>query len=264
MPKQRLYLDESGDHTTKNFRPTEWDKRYLCLFGCSFDVEMCHNKFCPDFEAFKEHHFGGNPDDRVILHREDVRAKRGCFGVLKDTAKCQAFNEDLIKIASTAPFRAFAVVIDKLSSAGKTFGPISSQPYHVGLLAILERYCGWLKFGRMNGDVLAESRGGREDEQLKAAYVSIYSGGTNYNDSQFFRGTLTTKEIKIKGKAHNIAGLQLSDMLAYPAKRQILWENNRAPEPTGFTKELAEVLEKKYNRRFANSRVQGYGKILID
>jgi hypothetical protein len=155
-------------------------------------------------------------------------------------------------------------VIDKLSTASKHFGPIASHPYHVGLLGLLERYCGWLKFGRWTGDVLAESRGGREDHQLKAAYISVCTGGTNYHKPEFFQTVLTSREIKIKPKSQNIAALQLADMLAYPAKRQILYEFGRAPKPTGFTAELAQAIERKYNRRYATDQVVGYGKILID
>jgi len=263
VPNQRLYLDESGDHTTRGFRASQWDKRYLCLFGCSFDLQMCHKSFSPQFEDFKVRHFGGDQDDPVILHREDVKARRGRFGVLVEADACAKFNKELLEIVSKAPFRAFAVVIDKLSTAGKDFGPISAHPYHIGLLTLLERYCGWLKLGKWTGDVLAESRGGREDEQLKAAYVSVHTGGTNFHKKEFFQKQLSSKEIKIKPKSQNINPLQLADLLAYPAKRRILWDFNRGPEPTGFTADLAEAIEKKYNRRYADDQVVGYGKIMI-
>jgi len=262
--KQRLFLDESGDHTVREFNPKQWDKRYLCLFGCSFDVEHYRKKWQPDFEEFKRRHFGGDPEDPVILHREELKAKHGLFSVLRDQAKCDAFNKELLEIADKAPFRGFAVVIDKFSIAEKHFGPVGTHPYHVGILALLERYCGWLHFGKQTGDVLAEARGGREDQQLKAAYVAVYSGGTRFNAANFFQKVLSSTEIKIKPKVQNIAALQLADMLAYPAKRRILGELNWAPAPTGFTNELAQAIERKYNRRFADNKVLGYGKIVIE
>ena len=77
-------------------------------------------------------------------------------------ANCKAFDGELLDMVSKAPFRAFAVVIDKLSIEAKHFGPVGAHAYHIGLLALLERYCGWLRFGKWTGDVLAESRGGRE------------------------------------------------------------------------------------------------------
>jgi len=128
---------------------------------------------------------------------------------------------------------------------------------------MLERYCGWVKFAQHTGDALAESRGGREDLLLKGAYQSVHSGGTSFRSSGFFQSTLTSKEIKIKPKTQNINALQLADLLAYPAKRQILDDFGLGPTPTGFTKQMAETLESKYNRRYANGQVRGYGKIVI-
>lgn len=226
-------------------------------------MEICHRKFYPYFEDLKLRHFDGDPDDPVILHREDVKSRRGPFAVLLDRAKCDAFNAELLELASKSSFRAFAVVIDKLSVASKHFGPISAHPYHIGLLSLLERYCGWLRFGKWLGDVLAESRGAREDLQLKAAYQSVYTGGTRYYPASFFEKTLSSREIKIKPKTQNIPPLQLADLLAYPAKRKILFDFRLAPKPTGLTLEIGEAIEGKYNRRFATDQVVGYGKILI-
>jgi len=74
---------------------------------------------------------------------------------------------------------------------------------------------------------------------------------------------LTAGEIKIKPKLANIPGLQLSDHVAYAAKRRILEENGRAKALTGFEKEVADVLEGKYNRHLYNGRVNGYGKVFL-
>jgi Protein of unknown function (DUF3800) len=263
MARQRLYIDESGDHTTTGFTPVQWDKRYLCLLGCAMDIEYCRTSFTPDFEAFKARHFDCDVDDPVILHREDLKSKRGPFRCLTDSAKNVAFNRELLELVDQTRFVVFAVVIDKLNTHGRYFGPISPHPYHVGLLAMLERYCGWIKFSRHSGDTLAESRGAREDLLLKSAYQGVYSGGTGFRSRDFFQSALTTKEIKIKPKTQNICALQLADLLAYPAKRQILEDCGFGPAPTGFTKQMANILEKKYNRRYANSQVRGYGKIVI-
>ena len=92
---------------------------------------------------------------------------------------------------------------------------------------LLERYCGFLHFYNAKGDVLAESRGGIEDKQLKVAYKTIYEGGTQFREFTFFQNVLTTKEIKLKPKTANIAGLQISDLVAHPIKHEILIENNR-------------------------------------
>lgn len=259
----RLYIDESGDHT---FRPTSAEdshKRYLCLLGCAFEVSNYKSEFSPLFEALKSVHFECDTDDKIIFHREDMVARRHPFSYLTDRAKCAAFDEDLLTVIAGADFRAFAVLIDKAAISTRNFGPLPSHPYHVGLLAMMERYCGWLSFTGAEGDVMAESRGGREDLSLKAAYKTVYDAGTRYHQKNFFQSVLTSKELKLKKKEHNICGLQLSDMLAYPARRDMLCDIKKGAPLTGMTKTLSEVLTKKYNRQVYQGRISGYGKIFL-
>jgi hypothetical protein len=263
MSKQRLYIDESGDHTIQGVKASQWDKRYMGLFGCSFEFDYCRSVFNPAIEALKKKHFGDEMDEPIILHREEIKKRVGPFKVLLDKSKSDAFCADLLGLVNESNFRAFIVLIDKLGCSGRYYGLPESQPYHIGLLTMLERYCGWLSFSRQTGDVLAEARGEREDKQLKAAYREIYAGGTRFKPSAFFQRTLSTKEIKIKLKAANISGLQFADLLAYPAKMRMLEDRGITKPTSGFTKEIADALEKKYNRRFANSQVSGYGKVYI-
>jgi hypothetical protein len=259
----RLYVDESGDHT---FRPAAVDdphKRHLCLLGCAFETEIYIKDFVPAFETLKATHFAHDPDDKVILHREDVKARRFPFSCLCDRAKAEAFDNDLVGLLKKSSFRAFAVLVDKATTQGKNFGPLPSHPYHIALLAMMERYCGWLAFTGKEGDVMAESRGGREDTSLKSAYRTVYDAGTRYHDKDFFQSVLTSKELKLKKKEHNIAGLQLSDLLAYPARRQILHEIRRGYALTGITKVCVEILDTKYNRQEYTGKIPGYGKIIL-
>ena len=263
MAKQRLYIDESGDHTLQGVKASQWDKRYLCLLGCQLDEDYCRKTFAPTLADFKTRHFGDEFDDPVILHREEISARKHPFHVLKDKAKNTAYCEELLGLIESTQFTVFAVVIDKVSTSSKWYGLADSHPYHIGLLAMLERYCGKLNFSRNTGDVMAESRGGREDTQLKAAYRAIYDGGSSFRPAAFFQKALSTKEIKIKPKVANIPGLQRSDLLAYPAKMRMLEEAGGNRPATGFTKEVADALVKKYNSRYANGQVSGYGKVFL-
>jgi hypothetical protein len=261
--RYRLYVDESGDHTYNPLAADQWDKRHLCLFGCAIDLDHYQRQCRPAFHEFKARHFGSDPDDPVILHREDIRARRGPFGILTDTEKAKAFDTELLGLLQETAFRAFAVVVDKHATQGKTYGPLPSHPYHIGLLAMMERYCGWLNFSGDEGDVLAESRGGREDHQLKAAYGTVHKSGTRFRSAEFFQKVLTSKELKLKPKVHNIAGLQIADLLAYAAKRRLLFEAKAGPALTGYTSQVAELLEPKYNRHVYSGRTWGYGKIFL-
>jgi hypothetical protein len=137
------------------------------------------------------------------------------------------------------------------------------HPYHFCLAAILERYCGFLRFYNVKGDVMAESRGGEEDNQLKEAYQNVYNNGTLFRGSSFYQNVLTTKEIKIKLKVANIAGIQIADLIAHPSKKRILLENKRTAEPDRkiFGGLICEAIESKYNSY--SGKVSGYGKVFI-
>ncbi len=161
-------------------------------------------------------------------------------------------------------YTVITVVIDKKAHVER-YQEFAFHPYHYCLGAMLERYCGFLHFNNAKGDVLAESRGGSEDKQLKEAYFNIYESGTQFRRPPFFQNVLTSKEIKIKQKQANIAGLQLADLLAHPLKQEILIENNRVQEVKEelFGGKICEIIKEKYNRHYFQGRIEGFGKVFI-
>ena len=252
-----MYIDESGDHTYSEA------KRYLCLTGIIFENQNYRDVFHPALDAFKQKHFPHNPDEPVILHRREIIDRKGRFGVLRDEAKRQEFNKDLLRFLEDHKFRVISVVIDKHAHQKKYSYP--SHPYHYCLLALLERYCELMNTYNVHGDVVAEARGGKEDMKLKEAYRNLYETGSYYHPANFFQTSLTSKEIKIKPKSANIAGLQLADLLAHPCKVEILFDNGHQREWDGeFEKKVCESIQKKYNKNDKTGRIKGYGKIFID
>lgn len=282
----RLYIDESGDHSygkkelkehryefdgiTTNITSNHYpelerdDKRYLGLMGCIIEAEKYKNLFHPKLEDLKQKHFPHSPDDPIILHRKELVNKSSHFWRLRDTEKEKEFNEDILTYLSIMEYTVIAVVIDKKAHIER-YQESAFHPYHFCLGVLLERYCGFLHFYNAKGDVLAESRGGIEDKQLKVAYKTIYEGGTQFREFTFFQNVLTTKEIKLKPKTANIAGLQISDLVAHPIKHEILIENNRITrtEEKSFGKKICEIIKRKYNRHYCTGRVEGYGKVFI-
>ncbi|HPB48590.1 MAG TPA: hypothetical protein PLX16_08240, partial [Exilispira sp.] len=104
------------------------------------------------------------------------------------------------------------------------------------------------------------------DKQLKEAYRNIYNSGTQFRKPKFFHNVLTSKEIKLKPKSANIAGLQLSDLLAHPLKQEILIEQNKISRSKDnvFANKVCEIVNrKKYNREFYDGRIYGYGKVFL-
>lgn len=287
MPRiYRLYIDESGDHSygkkelrklqikfkdrtidyPKGYYPEleKEEKRYLGLTGCIIEAEKYRSIFYPRFEELKQRHFPHNPDEPLILHRKDIVNKRGLFWRLRDPEKEELFNEDLLSLFDEMDYTVITVVIDKKVHIER-YEESAYHPYHYCLSALLERYCGFLHFCNAKGDVLGESRGGTEDRQLKDAYKCIYDSGTQFRRPEFFHSVLTSKEIKLKSKQANIAGIQLADLLAYPLKQEILAENARIPHIPDelFGKSVCGIVKKKYNRQFYDGRIYGYGKVFL-
>ncbi|MCX6731877.1 MAG: hypothetical protein NTX55_02745 [Candidatus Parcubacteria bacterium] len=166
----------------------------------------------------------------------------------------------------TSDYRIIIAVIDKKSHAER-YKEAAFHPYHYCLAVLLERYCGFLNIYNSIGDVLAEQRGGAEDMQLKEAYRRVYESGTTQRNREFFQKTLTSKEIKIKPKSSNIAGLQLADLLAHPCKNEVLADNKRITEEEWkskrFGEEVCKCLIPKYNKHIFNGKINGYGKIFL-
>lgn len=232
------------------------------LTGCVVETGVYANQFYPMLEELKMKHFPHSPDDDVILHRKEIIHKEGSFWRLRNPEVEKRFNEDILAFFEQQEYKVITVVIDKLAHIER-YGIVAFHPYHYCLAAILERYCGFLNAYKVKGDVMAESRGGEEDSKLKEAYQNVYNKGTLFRDSSFFQNVLTSKEIKIKPKIANIAGIQIADLIAFPCKQSILVENKRIHEPDRnlFGGKVCEIIEKKYNSY--NGRVPGYGRVFI-
>lgn len=254
----RLYIDESGDHSYSNLELPE--TRYLCLLGCIFDLEIYRRTFQPQLEELKQTFFPHDPDDPVIFHRTKLINKKGVFKALQNVAIEDEFNANLLRLVRDTNYSLIAVVIDKKAHIER-YEDSAWHPYHYCLTAMLERYCGYLNFLNQKGDVLAESRGGKEDQQLKEAFKHIYESGVHHRSAAWFQKALTSHEIKLKPKNKNIAGLQLADIIAHPAKQEILLEKNCIPAIVqGFGQELCQAFSNKYNNHIFSGKVWGYGK----
>ncbi len=257
--RYRLYVDESGDHVCK--RMEDERHRYLCLLGCWFRGDAYHD-FHSGLETFKQKHVPHSPDEPVILHREDIINRRGPFWRLRDDNTRQAFDDDLVNLVEQAQFTVVAVVIDKATLQSKY--PTPAHPYHLAMGFMLQRYCGYLNHVSRHGDVMAESRGGSEDRKLKESYAFTYERGAWMREARFFQQALTSRELKVKLKSANIAGLQLADILAHPVRHGTLWRSRLVvDEPSPFAARLLTVIERKYNRHLYDGRVDGYGIVLF-
>jgi hypothetical protein len=218
--------------------------------------------FADDLERFKRGIFGPRPDKPVVLHRSDIINRKGPFGVLCDQEIRERFDSGLLEVISRAKFLMTCMVIDKQKHMEKYTSPF--HPYHYCLAAMLDRYSGWLNYKNIVGDVMAESRGKEEDLQLQQAYRRVYESGTLLFNHQHHQRALTSKNIKLKSKSVNIAGLQLADILAHPIKQSMLHEKKLIDNPRGnFGKLVCTAAEYNYNTNTRTGKVEGYGKVWL-
>ena len=261
LPNQRyrLYIDESGDHVYEHLADER--HRYLCLLGCWFRGDS-YEQFHANLEAFKKLHVPHSPDEPVILHREDIVNRRGPFWRLRDEAARVAFDDALVGLVAETSFTLVAVLIDKAALRSKY--PTPSHPYHLALGFMLQRYCGYLNHVSRQGDVMAESRGGREDRLLMDSYSRVYGQGVWMTHAADFQRALTSKQLKVKPKSFNIAGLQLADILAHPVRDMVLaYHGRRDKQFAPFSERILVAVKNKYNRQLYSGDVEGYGFVLF-
>jgi hypothetical protein len=78
-----------------------------------------------------------------------------------------------------------------------------------------------------------------------------------------FQSALSSRQLKLREKKANIAGLQLADLLGHATK---MWALKRwgviAAEPAPFAKRLMKIVEQKFNRQLYTNKLEGYGIVL--
>jgi hypothetical protein len=64
-----------------------------------------------------------------------------------------------------------------------------------------------------------------------------------------FHEALTSRQLKVKAKSNNIAGLQVADLLAHPSRNEILAENGLLGRDLApFATRVVALLQAKYDR----------------
>ncbi len=257
MSKYRIYIDEVGNSDLES--SDNPNHRFLSLTGVIVDLQYVANTVHPQMESIKAKFFESHPDNPIIFHRKEMLNAKYPFSKLKDFELRKKFDAKLLSLLNNWQYSVITVCIDKLSHK-KTYTTWRYDPYHYCLEVLLERYIFFLDFVNSCGDVMAESRGGKEDRRLKDAFNVLYQNGNNYIGPEQMCLRLTSSQLKVKNKANNIAGLQLADLLAHSSRSEILHEKGLLDrELPLFGQKIIGILQNKYYRRGAII----YGKKLL-
>lgn len=255
--KYRLYIDEVGNSDLgASLNPNH---RYLSLTGVILELDYVRTTVFPRLEGLKERYFNSHPDEPLIFHRKELVNKRPPFSALRDPAVERDFNRDLLQLLTELDYVVITVVIDKLEHQ-RRYQVWRFDPYHYCLTVLVERYVLWLRNKNVRGDVMAESRGGREDRRLKASFTRVFEKGSDYIQPEVFATYLTSRQLKVKPKSNNIAGLQIADLIAHPSFKATQARRNRQPLPDNFGGQIAQILEESKLHRSHTGKINGWGR----
>jgi hypothetical protein len=255
--KYRIYVDEVGNPDLES--SDNPNHRFLSLTGVIIRLDHVEVVVHPQMEALKAKHFGHHPDEPIVFHRKEMTNCLGAFRILKNAAARVSFDRELLGLLSAWEYTVISVCLDKKKHK-ETYTTWRYDPYHYCLAVLLERFVFFLNINRARGDVMAESRGGKEDLRLKQAFARLCEKGTDYVDPAQFQRALTSRQLMVKSKANNISGLQLADLLAHPSRNEILLEHGLLGRDLApFAQEVVRILQSKYYQR--DGKV--YGKKLL-
>lgn len=262
MGLYRIYIDEVGNHDLTH--TDDPNHRFLSLTGVILESNYTRFKFIPELDEIKRKYFQNDPDVPVIFHRKEMVNHRPPFSSLNDPSFHQKFNSELLGALQRWEFLVISIVIDKQEHLNR-YKVWQYHPYHYCLKVLLERFVLFLHYSNSQGDVMVESRGTKEDGLLMDSFQRLYEKGTNDIPASKWQKRLTSKELKVKPKAANIAGLQLADIIAHPSRREILLEHQLIVDNRNiFGDQISEILQQsKYNRKKENGQIEGYGKKLL-
>lgn len=252
-----MYVDEVGNSDLGASHDP--NHRYLSLTGVILELEYVNSVVFPALENLKRKYFGSHPDEPIILHRKELVNRNFPFQALRDSAVEQTFNQEFLSLLRQLEFVVITAVIDKLEHQQR-YQVWRFDPYHYCLTILVERYVLWLKRRNVVGDVTAESRGGKADRRLKNSFERVYARGSDFISAEEFAQYLTSRELKVKPKANNIAGLQLADLIAYPSFRAVLARHNHTTLPENFGAKIVEILETSKYDKSPMGEIDGWGR----
>jgi hypothetical protein len=244
--KYRIYIDEVGNPDLES--SDNPNHRFLSLTGVIIELGYIEKIVHPQMEALKAKYFRHHPDEPVIFHRKEMVNAKPPFEILREQNIRGKFDSELLILMKIWDYTVISVCLDKKIHK-ETYTTWRYDPYHYCMAVLLERFVFFLNRVQCHGDVMAESRGGKEDMRLKASFHRLWENGTEYLAPEQFQKVLTSSQLKIKPKANNIAGLQLVDLIAHPSRNEILSEQSLlVGKIYPFAEAVIEILQTKYDQ----------------
>ena len=246
MSELLVFMDESGDHNLKG----GGDPNYplFVLVAVLIDCDE-YDKIVQKFEQIKLKFFR---EKSIVFHEREIRKAEGVFRILQNPNTRNEFLQDLNRTIEDSRFKIIASVINKGRLLEKYLYP--KNPYDISLQFILERISFEVQ-SRVSAPVSvpisAESRGKKEDGELREEFDRICSGNSTLSSNSHLSSQIFRKmRLDFHKKEENIVGIQLADLIARPIGIKQLRPNqqNRA----------YEIIRRKF-RTGPAGEIEGYG-----
>lgn len=256
-----MFIDDTG--CVKDEATNHPQRRFGGIVATIFEIDHLRLRFEPGFDLLRRRHFGERADGSLpILHLRKMKNPNphGPFAPLLTEGGRQRWERDCLRMYRLADYVVISVCVDKVAfyAAHPNW---TGSIYEMLVGNAIERYFYFLR-GRGTGDVMAEATNGPLDEHLKQLYANFYEKGTDHIPAHRLRPVLASKEIKIKPKAANIAGLQFADLLASTCFSHCKRIYANGPEFHPFSMQVADLIEQhKFYRNPNTKNPHGFGRI---
>ncbi len=227
-----LYVDESGDWGYPNYNPIY---PVLCLCGSIVLDDYYLKEIMPAVANIKRTYLHKLD---LTIRRHDLSKAKDKFTILKDEAHAKAFIVEFTKTIAQFDMKIIISSLDKVEyyrayGTGRVDSSLPTDIYSLLLTFMIERFfCFLWEKDKAKGRIVVESRGTKEDNIVQQCYSRIMQYGTQfYTNPWQFQKVLPTS-IEFKQKKDNIVGLQLSDWIAMPIAKKILFPDG-SQDPFG-------------------------------
>ena len=224
-----LYLDETGDWGYPNYDPS---RPVLCLCGSIFLDEYYNREIVPRLRVIKRSHFH---DADIILHRYKVMTRQGKFSVLKDDEHTRSFVAEFSNYIAGLDVQIIVASLDKIKhyqmyGRNRVDNWLPEDVYSLLFTFIVERFVAFLWAQNKGEDkIVVESRGLKEDNNIQYWYSTLLRNGTQFYHNWRFQKVLPTA-IEFRRKENNIAGIEISDWIASPMAKTVMYPDGSHDE----------------------------------
>ena len=213
--KYYLFIDESGDHGLKTI-----DSSFPVFLLCG--VLVSETDYLEMNKLMNESKLKYWNNLNVIFHSRDIRKCNNEFNILFNLNIKEQFYNSINEILTLSNYKIISSAIDKIAFI-KKYGKLEDDVYEIALSFVLERtiFCLDELKNCDSLEIVIEKRGKKEDTKLANHLNKLNQVGTFYVDSERMKNYAIKQVFLDKWKNNN--GLQVSDLLAYPIARKIIF-----------------------------------------